>query len=75
MTILSRWEQTHAGRGPNDNYTPSDLSLRQLEKENARLKVMIAELLTKNQILRWKLREDPCGKGSSVDQNRDRADS
>jgi len=42
--------------GDDENTTP-DRSLRQLEIENCRLRMMIAELLIKNQRLRSKLQK------------------
>ncbi|AXC10355.1 hypothetical protein ACPOL_1004 [Acidisarcina polymorpha] len=37
------------------HHTNGDMSSLQLEQENSRLRLMIAELLIKNQSLRWKL--------------------
>ncbi len=57
MTRL-RHEQSACTVPPcKDTYTASDSPLRQLELENARLRMVIAELLMKNQKLRWKLQE------------------
>jgi len=57
MTVLRYKQSACTGQTCKNNYTASDSSLRQLELENGRLRMMIAELLIKNQRLRWKLQE------------------
>ena len=57
MTLLLYEQSACTGQTSNNNYTTSDSPLRRLEVENTRLRMMIAELLIKNQRLRWKLQE------------------
>ena len=52
--IDSHWDR------PNEKAEPfprplRDPSFQQLEQDNARLRAIVAELLIKNQILRWEL--------------------
>ena len=57
MTALPYEQSACTGQPCKNNHTASDPLLRQLELENARLRMMIAELLIKNQTLRWALQE------------------
>ena len=57
MTVLLHEEVMCSKPICDDKNTAPDRSLRQLEIENRRLRTVIAQLLIKNQKLRWEMRE------------------
>jgi hypothetical protein len=64
MRILPHEQMTCARQTCDKNRMASDPSLQDLEVENMRLRMMITELLTKNQSLRWKLQNALTGHDS-----------
>ena len=65
MTALPYEQMICTSPDCENKNTQFDSSLRQLEVENGRLRMMIAELLIKNQRLRLRLQEHSlCSRGS-----------